>query len=214
MFIRHSSVVRPLAVAIGLGFCFGCDPGERAPSGVPTSPTVKDTTNDVPPGPQTEPELKPDGDPSDNEKLSVKPIDPAGLKAIIARHHGKVVLVDFWATWCVPCRKKFPHTVELFKAHQSEGLAVVAVSMDDEDALPDIEEFLQEHHATFDCFRCRDGVSDETFEAFEIPGGALPCLRLYDREGKVVKTFAIDPTAEKQFTDEDVAAAVTDALKK
>ena len=214
MIIRHSSVVLTLVVAIGLGFCLGCDPGVRTPSGVPSTPAVNDTTNDVPPGPQTEPEIKPDGDSSTNGKLSVKPIDPAGLKAAIAKHHGQVVLVDYWATWCVPCRKKFPHTVALFNAHQSEGLAVIAVSMDDEDALPDVEEFLQEHHATFDCFRCQDGVSDETFEAFEIPGGALPCLRLYDREGKLVKTFASDPEAEKQFTNEDVTAAVTDALKK
>ena len=104
--------------------------------------------------------------------------------------------------------------IELFNAHQSEGLAVIAVAMDDEDARGDIEEFLTEHHATFDSVRSFDGASDEAFKAFEIPGESLPCLRLYARDGKVLRTFAIDPEADKQFTDDDVATAVIEALKK
>ncbi len=218
MFKSRSFVVLPLAIASGLGFCLGCDPGVRTPSGVsPSTTTIKDTTNDAPPGPQSEPELtepKAESDSASQSKREIKPVDQAGLQAAVASHKGKVVLVDFWATWCAPCRKKFPHTVKLFNTHENEGLVVVAVAMDDVDARDDIENFLKEQRATFECVRSQDGASDESFEAFEIPGGSLPCLRLYDREGKVVRTFAIDPESEKPFTDEDVAAAVIEALKK
>ena len=212
------SAMLVLGIPTSLGFCLGCDPGVRTPNEVPPSAiAVKDTTNEVPPGPQTEPELseqKTDAASSASGQREIKAVDKSSLDELIAIHKGKVVLVDYWATWCGPCRKKFPHTVELFNTHQSEGLVIVAVAMDDEEAKGDIEEFLVEQKATFDCVRSKDGASDEAFEAFEIPGGALPCLRLYGRDGKVLRTFAIDMSAEKQFTDEDVATAVVEALKK
>jgi cytochrome c biogenesis protein CcmG, thiol:disulfide interchange protein DsbE len=44
---------------------------------------------------------------------------------------GKVVLLDFWATWCVPCREEIPHFVELQQKYGSQGLQIVGVSMDD-----------------------------------------------------------------------------------
>lgn len=47
---------------------------------------------------------------------------------------------------------------------------------------------------------------------FEIVGGALPHYKLYGRDGKLMRTFALDPSAEKQFTPEDIAAAVSAAL--
>ena len=99
------------------------------------------------------------------------------------------------------------------KELQSDGLSVITVSMDDEDAREDVERFLAEQDARFDNLLAKEGASDESFDSFDIPGRSLPCLRLFDRDGKPVKTFAIDQNADKQFTDADVAAAVRELLQ-
>src|SRR5579863_7948842 len=65
-----------------------------------------------------------------NGKVSLKPVTPEEYKALIAAQKGKVVLVDFWATWCGPCREKFPKTLALAKKYKDQGLTVVSVSMD------------------------------------------------------------------------------------
>src|SRR5262245_15828247 len=58
-------------------------------------------------------------------------IDKVGYDASFDFYPGKVVLVDFWATWCPKCREDFPHTVELDRKYASEGLVVVSFSCDD-----------------------------------------------------------------------------------
>ena len=169
------------------------------------------------PGPQTEPPLaqpSETGSPAESSSITVPVVDRAGFNEVLAKHKGQVVLVDYWATWCAPCRKKFPHTVTLAQDHKADGLAVIGVSLDDDEAHEDVVKFLIEQQATFDNLRSKAGASDESFEEFEVPGGTLPCLRLFDREGRVLKTFAIDLDADKQFTDDDVTEAVKAALAK
>ncbi|TXT29507.1 MAG: redoxin, partial [Planctomycetota bacterium] len=94
-------------------------------------------------------------------------VDRAGFDALLAKHKGKVVLVDYWATWCGPCRKKFPHTVALAKQHEADEFVVIGVSLDDKDSQEVIEKFLADQHATFENVRAANGADD--MEAFEIP---------------------------------------------
>ena len=60
---------------------------------------------------------------------AAKPMAAAEFR--LADHAGKVVVVDFWASWCKPCGKSLPWLSELAKAHQAEGLVVVAVNLDE-----------------------------------------------------------------------------------
>lgn len=211
-----------LVTAIGLLGNLGCNSGSNnttVGSGSSKTKTADTESNETEaPGPQSEPPLTQPSEPLDPTVVAyfvaVQVVDRAGFDEVLAKHKGQVVLVDYWATWCPACRKKFPHTVGLAKEHQADGFTVIGVAMDDDDAHEEVVKFLTDQHATFDNLRSKAGLSEEAFDAFEIPGGTLPCLRLFDREGKVIKTFAFDDTADKQFTDDDVAEAVKAALAK
>jgi len=120
-------------------------------------------------------------------QVSLEVIDAAAWGAVLQRHRGKVVLVDFWATWCGPCVKMFPHTVELHRRFADEGLVVISVSLDDPDEEAAVRDFLVRHRATFENYLSAYGVGSETFEAFEID--AVPHFKIYDRDGVLAEEF-------------------------
>ncbi len=74
-------------------------------------------------------------------EVTLTPIDNRGLAEAVARHQGKVVLVDFWATWCAPCVKLFPRTVELQQRLADRGLVVISVSMDNTESREAVRRF-------------------------------------------------------------------------
>ena len=90
----------------------------------------------------------------------------------------KVVLVDFWASWCAPCKASFPMMEDLHKRWQGRGLVIIAVNVDENRA--DMEEFLKKNATTFTILR------DATQKLVEKTGiVTMPSSFLLDREGKV-----------------------------
>ncbi|MCD6292983.1 MAG: TlpA family protein disulfide reductase [Deltaproteobacteria bacterium] len=61
---------------------------------------------------------------------------------------GKVVVLDFWATWCAPCRAAIPHLVKLYETYKDQGLIVVGVSLNQGDQ-SDVEEFVKRNHISY-----------------------------------------------------------------
>lgn len=146
-------------------------------------------------------------------EITVSVVSPEEYQEVLKSHRGQVVLVDFWAKWCIPCIQRFPHTVEWSKTYPREKFAAVSLSFDDPESEGDVLEFLKKQQATFDNLICKLGGGDESFEAYEIEGGALPHYKLYDKTGKLRHTFAFsDPLAEKQFTSEDIEQAIQELL--
>lgn len=146
------------------------------------------------------------------DEITLRVVDAKQYAAVISSHKKQVVLVDFWATYCGPCRKQFPHTVSMSKKYRAAGLVAVSVSCDDPEKEREALAFLKKSNATFENLRSKFGSDEETYTSFDIEGGALPHYKLYDRAGKLRHTFGTDPDAEKQFTPEDVEAAVKKLL--
>jgi len=131
---------------------------------------------------------------------TLRTIDAAGLARLLDQHRGQVVLVDFWATWCGPCVKLFPHTAELQRRYRDRGLAVITVSLDDPADSSAVGKFLAQNGAATENYLSSYGVGPEAMTALGIADGALPHVRIYDAEGRLHKTFAsggrmIDPKA-------------------
>ncbi len=128
--------------------------------------------------------------PREAPEPSVRLIDEKDFEKVLQDRRGKVVLVDFWATWCESCVENFPHTVKLHRDLAEQGLAVIGVSMDEPEDAPRVRKFLAAKKAAFENFQSRlGGSSEESMTRFQVRNGTLPHLRLYDRAGKLRKVF-------------------------
>jgi thiol-disulfide isomerase/thioredoxin len=87
-------------------------------------------------------------------------IDLDGYRKLVAAHHGKPLLVTFWATWCEPCRDEYPLVNQLAKQYTPQGLDVVGVDMDDDAALTLIRHFLEKNQPVFPNVRKKMGRED------------------------------------------------------
>jgi peroxiredoxin len=105
--------------------------------------------------------------------------DADGRAARLSDYRGKVVLLDFWATWCDPCRYEIPWFMDMERKKKDRGFAVLGVSMDD-DGWEVVKPFIAELGVNY---RILVG-NDETAQIY---GGvdALPTTFLIDREGKI-----------------------------
>jgi cytochrome c biogenesis protein CcmG/thiol:disulfide interchange protein DsbE len=103
-----------------------------------------------------------------------------GKQVKLSDFRGKAVLLNFWATWCSPCKVEMPWFVELQKKYGNDGLVVVGVAMDDTEA-PKIAKFASEMGVNYPVLLGTDKVSDD-YGNVEF----LPTTFYIDREGKIV----------------------------
>jgi len=160
-------------------------------------------------GPEKEPAAEPAAAPAPAKPVTVRVIDEKEFAEVLQRHRGKVVLVDFWATWCLPCMELFPHTVALHDKFAGRGLVVISVSMDQPSDEPKVLKFLQSKGAAFDNFISRYGGGSKSMESFRVSEGTLPHFQLFNRDGKLHKLFV----ASSAFTQKDIDQAVKELLQ-
>ena len=93
----------------------------------------------------------------------------------------KIIYLDFWASWCVPCRQSFPWMNTLHKKYSDRGLVVIAVNLDEN--RQDAQQFLKELPAEFQVIYDPEG---KLAEIYNVQG--MPSSYLFDRNGKLVST--------------------------
>jgi cytochrome c biogenesis protein CcmG/thiol:disulfide interchange protein DsbE len=104
----------------------------------------------------------------------------AGDTVTLASLRGEVVLLNLWATWCVPCRTETPYLQELSEQYGDRGFHVVGISLDTGDAADQVERFVEEYGVTYTILH---DPQMRGMELYQVPG--LPATFMIDREGTI-----------------------------
>jgi thiol-disulfide isomerase/thioredoxin len=106
-------------------------------------------------------------------------------RAKVSDYLGKVVLVDFYATWCEPCRAETPHLVKLQQQYAAQGLQVIGLNVGGEDDRAEVPKYVKEFGIQYPL-----GVpDDELVDAYLGDNENIPQTFLFDRSGRLVKRF-------------------------
>jgi thiol-disulfide isomerase/thioredoxin len=136
-------------------------------------------------------------------------IDAQGFQKVLEKYRGKPLLVNFWATWCEPCRDEYPMLNELAKQYAPKGLQVVGVSMDDDGDLILMRRFLARYKPIFPNYRKTAGA-EAAFRQSVLPGwtGSMPVSVFYAKDGRQVAHF-IGEKSREQY-EEEIHALLAD----
>jgi thiol-disulfide isomerase/thioredoxin len=149
-------------------------------------------------------------------KVEAAEVSAAELEKALKGQKGKVVVVDCWATWCVPCVKKFPHLVEMHNKYADKGLVCVSLSADKlsnpKGYMKDkVVDFLKEKKATFPNFILADPkTDDEALVKLLGEYSSLPYMIVLDKNGKRVWNSDDGP----KLTDAELEKLIETELAK
>ena len=122
-----------------------------------------------------------------------------GGELSVADFKGKVLLIDFWATWCGPCMREMPNVVDAWKKHKDQGFAVLGVSLDRPDSAEKIRQVMKKSGMEWP--QIYDGDGWKTQPARLNGVRSIPATFLLDREGKVVATNLRGEALEKKIAE-------------
>jgi thiol-disulfide isomerase/thioredoxin len=127
----------------------------------------------------------------------IRPITAKQVRALVADNKGKIVVINFWATWCPPCVREFPALTKAYEQYHDKGVNMYAVSMNAPEEKAEIEEFLQAHKPPFPVY-IKD-TQDATFNEAVLKGwfGEMPMTLVFDATGKRVLAHTAEITPEK-----------------
>jgi thiol-disulfide isomerase/thioredoxin len=198
-----------LAIVFAISLLVGCNDASSSNPGVPAAIVDNSEKIQAPEGASKAA--------ADDAQVKLQMLDWDGFQRLLARHRGKVIVLDCWSTSCEPCIREFPNLVALDEKHSRDDLACVSLSFDyegigrPEDQHSPVLAFLQKQRATFDNVLSRV-ESDELYAKMEIP--SIPAVFVYDRDGRLHRRFDNRHASRDggPFTYEQVSAVVEELL--
>ncbi|MDN3653610.1 TlpA disulfide reductase family protein [Thalassotalea ponticola] len=125
----------------------------------------------------------------------------AEFKALLAANKGRVVYVDFWASWCIPCKQSFAWMNDMQKKYQQQDLVIVAVNLDVKRSMAN--EFIQQHPVDFSILYDPQG---RLAKQFKLKG--MPSSFIFDRSGKLVQAHTGFFTEQQDQYEANVVAVL------
>jgi len=111
---------------------------------------------------------------------------------------GKVVLIDFWATWCGPCRMTIPHVEAIYNKFKDKGVVVIGVNLDNQANRQKVEQFIKEKGITYLVISDPNGAVASQYGATSIPR-----FFFIDKHGRIAKmVVGYNPNMEQTFSEE------------
>lgn len=125
------------------------------------------------------------------------------IKSIMTDAKGKVILLNFWASWCAPCVKEFPELVKLYRDYKDKNFSIVFISLDDlSDIDPKVKPFLQKQGVDFTTYYNKFSKPEELIDYIDKNWqGGIPSTYIYDKEG-IMKTGILGGRKYSDFESE------------
>lgn len=115
-------------------------------------------------------ELAPVGVGTSSPGFSALTLDSVPMTKTLDDYRGQVVLINIWATWCVPCRVEMPSIEQLHQAYSGKGLKIVAISVDDPGTDPQIRSFVKQYGLTFEVLHDPGGQEGRVSRDYQTSG--------------------------------------------
>lgn len=132
--------------------------------------------------------------------------DSKGTHIKLSNYEGRVVLLDFWATWCTGCKQEIPWYMGFQDKYKEEGLSAIGVSLDD-DGWKSVRPFLQDHNINYPIVVGDWGTMGKSF-GFD----SLPATLLIDRNGKIAE-FHVG-MVDKEAFEADIRTLLKESAKR
>jgi thiol-disulfide isomerase/thioredoxin len=127
----------------------------------------------------------------------IRTVTAKQVRGLVDGSKGKVVVVNFFASWCPPCLREFPAIIKVYEQYHDQGLAIFAVSLNSQEEMADINQFLQAYKPPFQIYRA--DAQDETFTQAVLKdwSGEMPMTLVFNTAGERVLTHKSEITYDQ-----------------